>query len=142
MMNNESTNETRLNDTEETRREFLKAAGKLAVYTPPSVMLLMRPSVNAIAQSAGLPQNFDGGSQGYDWRDDTEINEEPDLQEPDEKTRRRKNKRHQHRHAQRWNPHRSLPRHNREYKDAEPAPNADERKSSSGFDDIKRNRNH
>jgi len=37
---------------EESRREFMKQAGKLAVYTPPAVVLLMRPSVNAIAQSA------------------------------------------------------------------------------------------
>lgn len=34
-----------------TRRDFMKTAGKLAVYTPPAVMLLMQPSREAIACS-------------------------------------------------------------------------------------------
>lgn len=38
------------------RREFLKKAGKFAVYTPPTLMLLMQPSYAKIAKS--------GGSQG------------------------------------------------------------------------------
>jgi hypothetical protein len=66
---NESINETGLNELEETRREFIKAAGKLAMYTPPAVMLLMRPSTKAIAQSAGRPENFDvDSSEGFGLR--------------------------------------------------------------------------
>ena len=40
-------------DQSEARREFLKTAGKLAVYTTPTMLLLMRPSTNAIAKSPG-----------------------------------------------------------------------------------------
>jgi hypothetical protein len=36
-----------------TRRDFMKTAGKLAVYTPPAIMLLMHPSREAIACSPG-----------------------------------------------------------------------------------------
>jgi len=39
----------------EARREFFKAAGRLAIYTPPVMMLLAKPSTNAIAASAGVP---------------------------------------------------------------------------------------
>ena len=35
------------------RREFLKAAGKFAVYTPPAMMVLADPSLAQIAQSGG-----------------------------------------------------------------------------------------
>ena len=35
------------------RREFLKAAGKLTVYTPPAMMVLANPSLVAIAESGG-----------------------------------------------------------------------------------------
>ena len=42
-----------LTEMEKSRREFVKTAGKLAVYTPPIMMLLMKPSPNAIAASAG-----------------------------------------------------------------------------------------
>lgn len=35
------------------RREFLKAASKLAVYTPPAMMVLADPSLVAIAESGG-----------------------------------------------------------------------------------------
>ena len=34
------------------RREFLRKAGRFAVYTPPAMMLLMKPSRNAVAGSA------------------------------------------------------------------------------------------
>lgn len=37
----------------ESRRRFIKAAGKLAIYTPPAMMVLMNPSVEAFAKSAG-----------------------------------------------------------------------------------------
>jgi hypothetical protein len=32
---------------EAARRKFIKAAGKLALYTPPAMMLLMQPSAHA-----------------------------------------------------------------------------------------------
>ena len=35
------------------RREFLKAAGKFAVYTPPAMMVLADPSLAQIARSGG-----------------------------------------------------------------------------------------
>jgi hypothetical protein len=37
------------NPDDETRREFLKTAGKMAIYTPPAIMLLMKPSREALA---------------------------------------------------------------------------------------------
>jgi hypothetical protein len=48
--------ETPLTQSEQNRREFVKTAGKLAVYTPPIMMLLMKPTTSAIAASAGLPE--------------------------------------------------------------------------------------
>jgi hypothetical protein len=51
-----SNDENRLTEAEQGRRDFMKAAGKLAIYTPPALMLLMRPSREAVAASAGLPQ--------------------------------------------------------------------------------------
>ena len=42
-------------DTERnSRRDFLKRAGKLAVYTPPAMLALMNPSQNAFARSGGI----------------------------------------------------------------------------------------
>ena len=46
----EATKENQLAD-EETRREFLVKAGKVAIYAPPAIMLLMHPSKDALAQS-------------------------------------------------------------------------------------------
>jgi hypothetical protein len=37
--------------SDKSRREFLRKAGKLAVYTPPAMMLLMQPSLKAVAAS-------------------------------------------------------------------------------------------
>jgi hypothetical protein len=34
------------------RREFLKKAGRFAIYTPPAVMLMMRPSQAGVLKSA------------------------------------------------------------------------------------------
>ena len=48
-----------MSEAEKSRREFMKTAGKLAVYTPPALMLLMRPTPDAIAASAGAPQRTD-----------------------------------------------------------------------------------
>ena len=52
-MANDSIDKSGLDETENSRREFIKAAGKLAIYTPPVLMVLMRPTPDAIAQSAG-----------------------------------------------------------------------------------------
>ncbi len=40
------------NGLEESRREFLKSAGKLAIYAPPAMIALMQPSREAVARSA------------------------------------------------------------------------------------------
>ena len=49
-------------ETEESRRSFLKKAGKFAVYTPPAVMLLMKPSFATMSKSyVGRPN---GGPKG------------------------------------------------------------------------------
>lgn len=46
------------------RRDFLKTAGRVAVYTPPTLMLLMNPSVATFAKSAGAKaNNGKGGSK-------------------------------------------------------------------------------
>jgi hypothetical protein len=43
------------------RREFLKSAGRFAVYTPPALMLLMQPGYAKIAKSGGQGKgNFSG----------------------------------------------------------------------------------
>ena len=50
------------------RREFLKSAGKVAIYAPPAMLAMSAPSFSAIAQSAG------GGDQappsGGGWLED------------------------------------------------------------------------
>ena len=52
--------------TEESRRDFLKKAGKMAIYTPPAIMLLMHPSRHALACSVRPPKQ--GGYSGKgDW---------------------------------------------------------------------------
>jgi hypothetical protein len=58
---------------EVSRRNFLKEAGKFAAYTPPAMLVLMRPSANAIAGSpggGGKPKHYKGpkrykGPKGY-----------------------------------------------------------------------------
>jgi hypothetical protein len=66
-MANESVNEAGLSQAEQSRREFVKAAGKLAVYVPPTLMLLMKPTPNAIAESAGRFQQTDDGCEKDGW---------------------------------------------------------------------------
>lgn len=44
---------------EKSRRDFLKKAGKLALYTPPAIMLLMHPSRHALACSV-RPLKYNG----------------------------------------------------------------------------------
>jgi hypothetical protein len=39
------------------RREFLRKAGKLAMYTPPVMMALMHPGPHAIASGFDVPAN-------------------------------------------------------------------------------------
>jgi hypothetical protein len=60
-MMKDSIDKAGLSEAEQSRREFMKVAGKLAVYTPPALMLLMRPTPNAIAASAG----YTGTTGGY-----------------------------------------------------------------------------
>jgi hypothetical protein len=58
----------RLNSQEsndESRRDFLKKAGKMALYTPPAIMLLMHPSRHALACSV-RPQKNGWGGPGMD----------------------------------------------------------------------------
>lgn len=53
----------------ESRREFLIKAGKMALYIPPAMMLLMHPSRNALAcKSLSLPRNC--GTSGYQFQGD------------------------------------------------------------------------
>lgn len=70
------------NDMEDSRREFMKAAGKLAVYTPPIMMLLMKPSQEALAKSPGcnngvgndsdcLPPGIEQNGKSFLDNDDT-----------------------------------------------------------------------
>jgi hypothetical protein len=40
--------------TEQSRRKFLKSAGKLAVYTPPAMMVLAKPSLAEVMTSSDL----------------------------------------------------------------------------------------
>ena len=54
-MENRSIDGMDLSADEKSRREFMKSAGKFAVYTPPLLMLLMAPRTEAIAASTGRP---------------------------------------------------------------------------------------
>ena len=51
MTTNSRTGEA-ITDMENSRRRFLKSAGKLAAYAPPAMVLLMQPSRDAVARSA------------------------------------------------------------------------------------------
>jgi len=55
MKADETTKDIQSSD-EETRREFLVKAGKVAIYTPPAVMLLMHPSKKVLASGGGRPE--------------------------------------------------------------------------------------
>ena len=46
---------------EESRRKFLKTAGKLAIYTPPAMMLLMKPNAYAVSS---CNNGFGNGGEG------------------------------------------------------------------------------
>jgi hypothetical protein len=44
-----------LDSAQKSRREFLEKAGKLAVYTPPVIMMLSYPGTEAIASGGSQP---------------------------------------------------------------------------------------
>ena len=48
---------------DDSRREFLKRAGKLAAYTPPVMMLLMQPRAHAVSSSS-CNNGFVNGREG------------------------------------------------------------------------------
>ena len=47
----------------ESRRKFLKTAGKFAVYTPPALMLMSKPGGEVFAQTGGGNVDGDGDTQ-------------------------------------------------------------------------------
>ena len=47
----------------ESRRKFLKTAGKFAVYTPPALMLMSKPGGKVFAQTGGGNVDGDGDTQ-------------------------------------------------------------------------------
>ncbi len=54
-------------ETASSRRDFLKKAGKFAIYTPPAVMMLMKPSFAASSQKGswmGKPDYPGNGKPG------------------------------------------------------------------------------
>jgi ABC-type Fe3+/spermidine/putrescine transport system ATPase subunit len=63
------------------RRRFVKAAGKIAVYTPPAMILLMHPSAKTFAQSSGVgerrrrPRRHDNDHGDYDSDDGNHNND-------------------------------------------------------------------
>lgn len=46
--------ETKVEEVEESRRRFLKQAGKLAVYAPPAMALMMQPSEASFLRSGAV----------------------------------------------------------------------------------------
>jgi len=55
----------------EARRRFLKKAGKFAVYTPPAVMMLMKPSFagdRCKGSWVGRPKNSWKPEQQHSWK--------------------------------------------------------------------------
>lgn len=51
-------------ESEKSRRDFLKKAGKFAVYTPPAVMVLMKPSYAYMSKSMVGRPNIQHGNNG------------------------------------------------------------------------------
>ena len=49
---------------EESRRKFMKAAGKVAIYTPPAMLLIMQPNLQAFAKSGGGGGHRSSGGDG------------------------------------------------------------------------------
>ena len=50
---------------EGSRRDFLIKAGKMAIYVPPAVMVLMSPGRNALGCSFRPPQKFPPKTSSY-----------------------------------------------------------------------------
>ena len=59
-MDTNKNNDSNSNKTE-SRRKFLKTAGKFAVYTPPALMLMNKPSHATFKKTGGYT---DGGHSG------------------------------------------------------------------------------
>ena len=55
-----------LDSPQQSRREFLERAGTFALYTPPTITMLMYPGVEAIASGQTQDGNQDGDHQGKD----------------------------------------------------------------------------
>jgi hypothetical protein len=54
----------RFESSQQARRDFLRRAGRFALYTPPTIMMLMHPGTEAIASG--------GNSQGNQGNDDSQ----------------------------------------------------------------------
>ena len=57
-----------LDSAQKSRREFLEKAGKLAVYTPPVILMLAYPGTEAIASGAH-PPNDPFGRRHRRWQE-------------------------------------------------------------------------
>ena len=60
----------------QSRREFLERAGKFALYTPPTITMLMYPGVEAIA--SGVTHGEDANDVGEDANDDNNDDKNDD----------------------------------------------------------------
>ena len=70
-----------LNSAQQSRREFLEKAGKLAVYTPPVIMMLSYPSTEAIASGNPPPDKPRHGHRGgYRHGPGPGIGPDPELE--------------------------------------------------------------
>ena len=74
-MNKRDTREgvqTPTDEIETSRRRFLKKAGKLAVYTPPAMALMMQPSEASFLRSGAVTSIKDRLDEHYgdEWPDD------------------------------------------------------------------------
>ncbi len=61
-MNSDERGQKSSKQVEESRRKFLEKAGKLAIYTPPVLTLMMNPSRHALARSPGCNNGVGNGS--------------------------------------------------------------------------------
>ena len=60
------------------RRKFVQAASKVAVYTPPAMMLLMNPSMSAFARSSGVTEVCDPETERRRRRNNNNNNNNSD----------------------------------------------------------------
>ena len=59
------------NATRQSRRDFLERAGRFALYTPPTVLMLMQPGAEALASTVTVvPSEDDQGDNNDDQGDD------------------------------------------------------------------------